>query len=41
MSNWIHPYWIIAAIALGLPTIWFYAEVAAPIIYFLKTGGVQ
>lgn len=31
----IHPYWIIAAITIGIPTIWFFVSVVAPIICFL------
>jgi hypothetical protein len=26
--NWIHPYWIIAAIAIGIPTVWFFVSVS-------------
>jgi hypothetical protein len=37
-TPWIHPYWIIAAIAIGIPTVWFFVSVVAPIICFLKPG---
>jgi hypothetical protein len=35
-TPWIHPYWIIASGAIGIPTVWFFVFVVAPIICFLK-----
>lgn len=37
-TPWIHPYWIIAAVVIGIPTVWFFVSVVTPIICFLKPG---
>jgi hypothetical protein len=34
MTNWSHPYWIIAAIAIGIPTIWFFEPVVRGILWW-------
>jgi hypothetical protein len=37
MRSWIHPYWIIAAVVIGIPTCWFYVEVVKPIVCLFNT----
>jgi hypothetical protein len=40
MKNCIHPYWILAAVAIGIPTVLFYYETVKPIAEFFKSGSV-
>lgn len=40
MKNCIHPYWILAAVAIGIPTVLFYLQIVKPIADFFKTGSV-
>lgn len=34
MKNWLHPYWVIAAIAIGIPTVWFFAPIVRGILWW-------
>jgi len=33
-TPWIHPYWIIGAIAIGIPTIWFFAPLVRGMLWW-------
>jgi hypothetical protein len=28
VTNWIHPYWVIFILAIGIPTLYFFGPVA-------------